>query len=167
MSSSSTPNGKGKAKARTSPPISSGKRVLSLEDQVSNVEKKIRRHESIVEDAYLELSILSDQLKKKQKLDAFIETMTSESCVICSRDLSDCIGEPNMALVSYECDCNKRRVVHLGCFTREFRCCCSVFAKLDVKSPGGSGVRVKISDVSLSDALGLDDSDDGGDLEFD
>lgn len=161
MSSSSTPNGKGKAKAKTSPPISAGKRPLSLEDQITNLQKKIRRHESIVEDSYSELGILEEQLKKKERLDAFIDMMSSDSCVICSRDLSECIGEPDMALVSYECNCKKTRVVHLGCFTREFRCCCSVIAKIGVKSPSGKEVDVKVSEVTdvLGVFGGVDDSD--------
>lgn len=165
MSSSSSPSTlKGKGKAKTSPPISVGKRKLSLEEQIEVLTKKIKRHETIVRDSYSEMEDLEDQLEKKRRLDAFIEMMTSDSCVICSRDLSECIGNPNMALVSYECDCNRPRVVHLGCFTREFRCCCSVIAKLHVKSPGGKEVKVSVSEVvSLGvggDGLGLDDSDD-------
>lgn len=153
MSSSSTSKGKSKAKSPTA-----GKRKLSvelsLEEKIEVVTKKIARHEGIVEAAHLELDGLKIQLKRKQRLDDFIKTMTSDSCVICSRDLSECIGEPNMGLVSYECECNRPRLVHLGCFTREFRCCCSVFAKIDLKSSAGKSVNVTVSEVvTLEDVL--------------
>lgn len=161
-SSATSSSARGKAKSKTSP--TSAKRPLTLEDQISSVESKIGRHKNILRDCQTKIDDLRVKLKKKQKLDAFMDVMTSDACLICKNNLSDCIGEPDMALVSYKCACSRVRLVHLGCFIQEFKCSCGEFAKLAVKSSSGKDVNVAVSEVvSVSpsdDGLGIDSDND-------
>lgn len=144
---------KGKSKA---PSIMQGKRAVSLKDQVGVLAKRIKRQEGFLEASRSEMKDLQAKLEKKKKFDAFVDALYSDSCMICRSDLRDCVGEPHMAIVSYECGCSKLRVVHLGCCTRTFRCACGQEAKLQVKSPSGVEVKVMVSEVMAS-SLQYDD----------
>ena len=129
---------------RTSPSIMQGKRPVTLEDRIEVVDREIKRHKHLLADFQLEMQELQAE---KKKFDDFVDTMHSETCMLCRSGLRECVGEPYMAVVSYECACSKLRVVHLGCWTKPFRCSCGQEVQLKVKSGSGKDVRVKVLEV--------------------
>lgn len=142
--SSSSANGKRK---RTSPSIMQGKRPVTLEDRIGVVATEIMRHEHLLKDFKLEMQELQAELAEKKRFDEFVDIMHSETCMLCRSGLRECVGKPYMAVVSYECACSKIRVVHLGCWTKPFRCSCGQEVQLNVKSGSGKNVRVKVLEV--------------------
>ena len=158
-SSSQAPSSlKGKAKSKTSPSTPArSKRTLTLEEQISDVETKIARHQAIVASSQEEMAKLQERLALKKKLDEFMDVVTSDICLICKVDLSGCIGERDMGLVSYKCKCTKLRLVHLGCFLHDFKCSCGETATLAMKSSAGKDVSVDVSEVV---DLGMESEDD-------
>lgn len=145
-SDNTTYKGKGKGKA-----IMQGgmkKRPLSLEDQVEVLAKKISKHESILETCRYDMACLEEELEKKKRFDTFMEMMYEDQCVICQVDLAECVGTIFMAIASYECECTKTRTVHLGCWTREFRCACGHMATMGLKSASGKDVAVRVEEVA-------------------
>ncbi len=168
--SSSTPSevtskGKGKTSktsktSKSSPSGKTGKRPVTIEEKIADVEKKIKRQESLLSQSRRELMEFQVELERKRKFDDFVNTMSTEACLICRSDLRDCVGEPDMAIVSYKCGCSKLRLVHLGCWTaKNFRCACSKEARLELKSASGRDVKVCVSEVL---SLESDDVHDEG-----
>ena len=124
------------------------KRSLSLEDQLDALVKKIKKQESALETSRFDMVCLKAELEKKKRFDTFIQMVSEEQCMICSIDLDDCLGQPNMAFASYECDCSKTRVLHLGCWTREFKCVCGQIAIPRLKSSLGRDVSVSVEEIT-------------------
>lgn len=100
------------------------KRELSLEDQIEELTKKARREELALEKSNKKLEDMRVELEKKKRFDQFFETMSNGTCVLCSDDLSGCIGSIGQGISSYECSCTLERIVHTKCWKHQFRCSC-------------------------------------------
>ena len=61
----------------------------------------------------------SNLTKKTKKL---VDTILSDTCVICSEDLTD--GIDNMEISTYSCRCSVQRIIHTKCWKQDFRCSC-------------------------------------------
>lgn len=81
-------------------------------------------------------------VSKKIKIDNFVDVITSDTCFLCSEDLSDCIDSIGDGISSYKCRCTRQRIVHSKCWTQEFKCTCGVEAVPSVGT-GDLNSRVK------------------------
>lgn len=90
------------------------KRSLSLEDQIDVLVKKIKKQESALEGSRFDMVCIKAELEKKKRIDAFMQTINEEQCMICQVDLDECLGEANMAIASY---CTSATAAKPGYFT--------------------------------------------------
>jgi len=118
-----------------------------LEHKVHELSKKCKIQERELKLTQLDLSKAKEQYEKKKKFDSFIDMMENGTCVICSENLYDCVGEDGMAFASYKCRCSKQQMVHLGCWTRKFRCACGTHATIKVKNHEGNDVHVTVGEI--------------------
>lgn len=117
--------------------MSGSKRDMELE--INDLEKKAKFYSDKLENAKIEL-----EKKKTVDFDNFIEVMKSDSCTLCSESLMDCVDHIGRGIGSYECECSRQRIVHVKCWTRDFRCSCGVMAISPVSTCGS------VSDVKSS-----------------
>ena len=125
-----------------------GKKKPSLEQQRESNSKEIRQLEDRLVSCQTEEVRLEAEIAKKQRIDALVELVSEDHCMICRIDLHESLGVPNMALVSYKCRCSKLRAMHLGCWVKPFRCACGAEATLHLKSASGKGVRVTVEEMT-------------------
>lgn len=128
------------------------KRELSLEDQIEELTKKARREELALERTNVRLEDMRVELEKKKRFDQFIETMSNGTCVLCSSDLSDCIGSIGQGISSYQCSCTQERIVHTKCWKHQFRCSCGELQK--PRSYTAMGHVAEVEDVHSSVSCG-------------
>ena len=94
-----------------------------MEREIEDLEKKAKFYSEKLEKAKFEL-----KKKKTEDLDKFVEVIRSDSCTLCSEPLVDCIDHIGKGISSYECECSRQRIVHVQCWSRDFRCSCGVMA---------------------------------------
>lgn len=135
-----------------------------LQNRVNDLSKRVKLQERELKRIQFELVDAKKEYDKKKKFDTFMETMTTGTCVICSNNFYDCIGESGMAFATYNCRCSKQQVVHLGCWTTGFRCACGTHARLQVENHDGSEVKVTIEKIENDDVDISDDDDSDGDF---
>lgn len=101
--------------------MSGSKRNMEME--IEDLSKKAKFYSDKLEKAKIEL-----EKKKTVDFDNFVEIMKSDSCTLCSEPLVDCVDNIGSGISSYECECSRQRIVHVKCWTRDFRCSCGVMA---------------------------------------
>lgn len=122
--------------------------TCDMEISVENLTKRMRRQERMVKMTRIELDKMKEALEKKKNVEKFMETMTSGSCVICSDSFIAGIesGDRSLGFTTYKCRCSTARFVHIGCFTRSFKCACGSDASIKSKSASGRDVSVVVSE---------------------
>lgn len=101
----------------------------SVESKITALEKKAKMAEEQAQKFRSEIL----ELEKRKKVENFVETLSSISCMICNEDIVDCIESDDMSISSYKCKCSIRRIIHSKCWEKEFRCACG-----EIKQPPNS-----------------------------
>lgn len=103
---------------------------------IEELKEETRLNELKLEKSRKKLADAMTRLEKKRKFDEFVETMCNDSCMICSQDLSDCVTSLDEGIISYQCECTTKRIVHVKCWKMAFNCVCGVTQNV----PGGEDV---------------------------
>lgn len=127
--------------------IMSNDKKRKAEDNICSLSKRVKEQEEILHKYKKELLDAKNELQRKNDLKDFFETVSSSQCMICNEPILGCIGTRSMGLTSYDCECSKARMIHLGCFTYDFKCVCGVQASIKTKSSVGKNVKVTVVEV--------------------
>lgn len=110
------------------------RKSTGIEAEVSQLYKEMMTNQKAWESSRAKYMKAKAEMEKKRKFEKAARELLSESCIICSEDLVNCVESGDMSISSYKCRCTKKRVVHTTCWHRDFKCSCGETQKARYRS---------------------------------